>query len=80
MEIVPIVVEGTWEELAARSSEYAGRRLRLTVLEPIEKIEFIPIEDRLAALSAEVDPAEWDKLPADLTDRLDDYIYGPRPE
>ena len=27
-----IEMEGTWEELAMRASEFAGRRLRLTVL------------------------------------------------
>lgn len=82
MASTPIIVEGTWNDLVARSAEYAGHRLRLIVLEPIEDEDqgFVPIEERLAALAAEVDPSEWDKLPADLTDRLDDYVYGPRPE
>jgi hypothetical protein len=35
-----------------------------------------PIEDVLAELAAEVPEGEWDKLPSDLTDNLDHYLYG----
>lgn len=35
-----------------------------------------PIEDILAELAREVPEEEWKKLPADLTDNLDHYIYG----
>jgi hypothetical protein len=35
-----------------------------------------PIEDVLAELAAEVPQAEWDRLPKDLTDNLDHYLYG----
>lgn len=34
------------------------------------------IEDILATISAEVPPDEWDKLPRDLTNNLDHYLYG----
>ena len=34
------------------------------------------IEDVLAALAKEVPEEEWERLPRDLTDRLDDYLYG----
>jgi len=34
------------------------------------------IEDVLAAIAAEVPREEWDRLPADLTDDLDHYLYG----
>jgi len=34
------------------------------------------IEDVLAALAKEVPEKEWDRLPQDLTDRLDHYLYG----
>jgi len=34
------------------------------------------IEDVLATIAAEVPKGEWDKLPADLTDDLDHYLYG----
>ena len=32
MPITPEVFEGTWEELAGRASQFAGRRLRVTIL------------------------------------------------
>jgi hypothetical protein len=35
-----------------------------------------PVEEILAELAREVPQAEWDKLPADLTDNLDHYLYG----
>ena len=34
------------------------------------------VEDELRAIWADVSPEEWDRLPADLTERLDHYIYG----
>jgi hypothetical protein len=34
------------------------------------------IEDRLRAIVADVPQKEWDRLPADLSDHLDHYIYG----
>ena len=34
------------------------------------------IEDELAAIWADVPVSEWAKLPKDLTDNLDHYIYG----
>lgn len=38
-----------------------------------------PIEDVLVELAHEVPEEDWRKLPADLTDNLDHYLYG-RPE
>ena len=35
-----------------------------------------PIEDILATIAAEVPLDEWKKLPQDLTDNLDHYLYG----
>lgn len=35
-----------------------------------------PIEEVLASIAAEVPKEEWDRLPPDLTDDLDHYIYG----
>lgn len=34
------------------------------------------IEDEIVSIVADVPKAEWDRLPADLTDRLDHYLYG----
>jgi hypothetical protein len=41
-------LEGTWEEIAARSAELAGRRVRLIILsdEPEEPYPGIPPESR----------------------------------
>ena len=81
MSHAQIEYEGTWQELALRAPDFEGKRLRLIVLDP-EPIDtdYIPVEDRLAALAAQIDPSEWAKLPPDLSDRLDYYIYGPHPE
>ena len=35
-----------------------------------------PIEEVLADLASEVSETEWAKLPSDLTDNLDHYLYG----
>lgn len=35
-----------------------------------------PIEEEIAEIVAEVPKEEWEKLPPDLTDHLDHYIYG----
>jgi predicted DNA-binding antitoxin AbrB/MazE fold protein len=34
------------------------------------------IEERLRAIVADVPQEEWDRLPADLSDHLDHYVYG----
>jgi hypothetical protein len=35
-----------------------------------------PIEEILKELAAEIPQEEWERLPADLTDNLDHYLYG----
>ena len=35
-----------------------------------------PIEEKLRAIMADVPQEEWDRLPADLSEHLDHYIYG----
>jgi hypothetical protein len=35
-----------------------------------------PIEDILSELASEIPEEEWEKLPSDLTDNLDYYLYG----
>lgn len=46
----------------------------------VEVVEYNPqapaIEDVLSAIAAEVPRDEWNKLPSDLTDDLDHYLYG----
>ncbi len=48
----------------------------LPVGEPTYDSSATPIEDVLAALAADVPHEEWDRLPDDLTDNLDHYLYG----
>jgi hypothetical protein len=79
MSNVPNEYEGTWEELAALAPDLAGRRLRLIVLDARESTGAGPgesLEDRLSDLASKVPPEDWSQLPVDLTDRLDDHIYG----
>lgn len=35
-----------------------------------------PIEDLLKTLARKIPQKEWDKLPNDLNDNLDHYLYG----
>lgn len=61
-----------------------GAEVRVELATPAEdaptKEGFDPnapaIEDRIRAIVADVPQEEWDRLPADLTDHLDHYIYG----
>lgn len=36
-----------------------------------------PIEDVLATIAQEIPPEKWEKLPKDLSENLDEYLYGP---
>lgn len=44
--------------------------------QPFSEEAVRPIEEILKELAAEIPPEEWDRLPADLTDNLDHYLYG----
>lgn len=50
--------------------------LRLTVSETHYDRSARPIEDLLQELAKEVPKEEWEKLPSDLNDNLDHYLYG----
>ncbi|MGA2436763.1 MAG: hypothetical protein ABSG25_15920 [Bryobacteraceae bacterium] len=56
-----------------------GAEVRVELATPTER-GFDPrvptIEDKLRAIWADVPQAEWDRLPADLTEHLDHYVYG----
>jgi hypothetical protein len=77
----PIEIEGTWEQIAEQGSRYAGHKMRLTVLP--EYIADTPVaedtrslEEKMAEVLTRVPEEEWAKLPADMGDNLDHYIYG----
>lgn len=74
-------IEGTWEEIAARGEEFAGRSVRLTIVpDPVsvapDRQSRKSIETKIMERSSRVPKEEWDNLPSDLLDRLDDYLYG----
>jgi hypothetical protein len=81
MEPELLEIEGTWEEIAAHASRFSGRRLRLIVLpgepeSPPGSSESRSLEEKIADIVARVPEEEWAKLPSDLGDHLDHYIYG----
>ncbi len=62
-----------------------GRPARFTSIDEIQLLSEVseeidptvpPIEDVLSDLASRVPEGEWRKLPADLTDNLDHYLYG----
>ena len=62
-----------------------GELLRITHVEEL-RLEYLgevpydptarPIEEVLAELAREIPEEDWNRLPSDLTDNLDHYIYG----
>jgi hypothetical protein len=50
--------------------------LSMNTAETVYDPDAPPIEEVLARLAADVPRADWNNLPADLTDNLDHYIYG----
>jgi hypothetical protein len=78
-KVIRLRVRGRGEYLAS------GQLSRFALVESLEVVpvggdgfdETAPaIEDVLASIAAEVPDAEWDRLPRDLTDDLDRYLYG----
>jgi hypothetical protein len=43
---------------------------------PPEKSDTLSLEEKIAQIVAEVPEEEWAKLPPDLGDHLDHYVYG----
>ncbi len=76
----PIIVEGTAEEIAEQLPHWKGRRVRLSILPHSAETDAPDdprsLEEKIAAIMADVPDEEWAKLPPDLSDNLDHYIYG----
>jgi len=78
----PLAFEGTWEEAAARASEFAGRRVRVTVLPRTRRptgqgsLAEPTIEEQIDAIVRDVPEEAWQLLPSDLSHHLDHYLYG----
>ena len=84
MDTPEIELEGTTEEILERLTGFAGERLHVTVrrIDAVggaasEEAPYkLTITDRLLERFREVPPEEQGKVPPDLTDNLDHYIYG----
>jgi hypothetical protein len=73
-------LEGTVEEIQERLANFAGQRLRVTIT-LIEDAQATPplqmtITEKILERFRDVPPEERAKVPPDLTDNLDHYIYG----
>lgn len=54
-----------------------GAQVELNLIEgAAAKTPHRPIEEVLDEIAASIPESEWDKLPRDLTDHLDHYVYG----
>lgn len=74
MTSLPLELEGTWEEIVARSSELAGRRVRVTLL-PDETAP-PPLWEQIIEIGSMVPKSEWASLPRDLARNFEHYMYG----
>ena len=64
------IIEGTWEEIAARADELRGKKLRVTVLEPPAKSRYdgMTLAEIFAGRTGVID-----NLPPDLSERAEEY-------
>lgn len=84
MTKILLEMEGTVEEIQQRLADFAGQRLHITLCSAEARESSASqetprkqtIEEKLQALAAEIPLEEYAKLPPDLTDNLDYYIYG----
>ena len=82
--IVLLELEGTAEEMQRKLTDLPNQRLHETISSIESLTDVMPetsarkksIEEELQALAAEIPLEERAKLPPDLTDNLDHYIYG----
>ena len=71
------IVEQLPEEDARRMLDSMGRPNGGDIHEASSSL---PIGQILEELGRDVPKAEWERIPSDLTDHLDGYLYGPRAE
>lgn len=80
MSMPVLELEGTVEELKESLSIFAGQRLHITVRPVASPGEAAPgqltITDKLLAMADEMPPEERAKMPEDLAEQHDHYIYG----
>ena len=66
--------EGARVELNVVSSESPTADVKSQPLDAAERA--MSLEEEIDRIRADVPDSEWEKLPADLSDQLDHYIYG----
>jgi hypothetical protein len=80
MDNQPLIIEGSWQEVAEIGANYADRRVRLIILPAaIPSDDTVPapsIEEEIASIWADVTEEEWKTLPPDLSEQVDHYVYG----
>lgn len=75
-------IERLARELAEATGQTITEAIRTALRERAERTsgnggaESRPIEEVFAEIWSDLPAAEWRRLPPDLTDRLDDYLYG----
>jgi hypothetical protein len=77
-------IEGTADEIRERLADFGGKRLHVTISEAAPQSEPAApehdapknISERLMDLFSDAPAEERARVPADLTDSLDHYIYG----
>ncbi len=82
--ITPLLeLEGTVEEIQIRLADFAGQRLHVTVQPiaiPADAPHEVPpkhgIIDKILARAQAIPPQERAKMPVDLAEQHDHYIYG----
>ncbi len=80
MSMPLLELEGTAEEIREHLIAFAGQRLRVTV-RPVETpVQATPhkqsITEKLLAMAEEMPPEERAKMPLDLAEQHDHYLYG----
>ncbi len=77
MSSVPMVFEGTWDDLLKRSSEFAGHRLRITVLDnvPHEHPAFDKSPEGIAAWLRNFEEHVKTSPPIRIADDALDAVY-----
>ena len=82
MSALPKVIEGTWDDVLLHSSELAGHRLRVTVLDELPVQVHPAFDTSPAAVEAWVDRLrKWaaDRPAIGPLDDSRDSIYGDKP-
>ena len=84
MSTILLEMVGTVEDIRKRLGDFEGQELAVTVrtqeqfnlVSPASSPRKLTITEKMIERFSNVPPEERAKVPADLTDNLDHYIYG----